>query len=388
MLHTNRKILVGLLGAVGALALAVGCGSSSDTPAATGGAGGGTGGDGGSGIPDDPCTDCTVPPAEPTGGATGDGDGATLAVSKLFLGDTKWDGTPDPAAWKDFGYDLDGFKSTKNSGTHCKVNAGGNKSAIQTDGNGGIDNSFGYNIMPIIVGLASDASTTINENLDSGAFTIIVKIDSLGGGTDYVNLPAALFAGSQLADAEGNDLTPAWDGTDEWPVYCELMTDCQTTGTKQIADGNASKVKFPSSYVAGGTWVSGSKGDVNLSLSVSGYSLSLNIRQAVLTADLATGNPPMAASKGIIAGVLDTEELIASLASVAGNISSSLCEGPTFESIASQIRAASDIMKDGTQDETQTCNGISVGLGFDMKAVQVGMVKDKAEPGPDPCAAQ
>ena len=380
MLSTNHKTLLSLLGAVGALALAIGCSSSDTTPA-------GTGGSAGNATPDVQCTDCVVPPAEPSGAPEGDGTGATLAIRKLFLGDATWDGTPDTDAWKTFGYDLDGYKSTKTSTTHCKVNEGGNKAAIQTDGNNGIDNSFGYNIMPIIVGLAADASTKINENLEGGDFTIIVNVDKIGGGTSYSKLGAALFAGGKLTDATGAALAPKWDGTDEWPVYCELMTDCKASGTKQIADGNTSNVLFPSSYVADGTWVSGSKGDVSLSLSVSGYSLSLTIRQAVLTAVLGSGNPPTSATKGVIAGVLETEELINSLKGVAGNISTSLCEGPTFESIAQQIRAASDIMKTGTQDATATCNGISIGLGFEMSAIKLGKVSDKTPEGTSPCPA-
>jgi hypothetical protein len=384
MLSKNRKLFVGIFGAAGALALAVGCGGSSDSGAG-GGGGSSTGGSGG-GTVDPPCTDCTVPPAQPSGAPTGDGAGTTLAVNKLYLGDTDWSGNPSPDAWKDFGYDLDGFKSTKNSANHCKVNPGGSKAAIQTDGNGGIDNSFGYNILPIIINLATDASTKINDNLDAGAFTIIVKIDGIGGGANYAGLPAALYAGGQLVDANGNKTAPKWDGTDEWPVYCELMNDCQTSGTKQIADGNDSKVKFLSSYVADHTWVSGSKGNVSLSLSVSGYSLSLTIRNAVLTAKLDGSNPPAGATHGIIAGILETEELISSLKAVAGNIDSSLCEGPTFDNIAQQIRAASDIMKDGTQNPDALCDGISIGLGFDMKPVQLGKVMDKAEAGPNPCA--
>ncbi len=383
MLSNNRKLFVGILGAAGALALAVGCGGSSDSNSGSGG--GGTGGSDG-GTVDPPCTDCTVPPAQPPDAPGGDGAGTTLAVNKLYLGDTDWDGNPNPDAWKDFGYDLDGFKSTKNSANHCKVNAGGSKAAIQTDGNGGIDNSFGFNIMPIITSLATDASTKINDNINSGAFTIILKIDGIGGGTNYAGLPASLYAGAQLVDANGTETVPKWDGTDQWPVYCELMNDCQTSGTKQIADGNDSKVKFPSSYVANGTWVSGSKANVALSLSVSGYSLSLTIHNAVLTAKLDGGNPPAGATRGIIAGILETEELITSLQSVAGNIDSSLCEGSTFDNIAQQIRATSDIMKDGTQNPDAVCDGISIGLGFDMKAVQVGKVMDKAEAGPDPCA--
>src|SRR5689334_6481949 len=33
----------------------------------------------------------------------------TFAITKLYLGDTKRDGTPDPTnGWKEYGYDLDG----------------------------------------------------------------------------------------------------------------------------------------------------------------------------------------------------------------------------------------------------------------------------------------
>ena len=38
----------------------------------------------------------------------------------------------------------------------------------------------------------------------------------------------------------------------------------------------------------------------------------------------------------------------------------------------SQIEQASDILTDGTQDPTQTCDGISIGLGFDALPDQLG----------------
>ncbi len=43
-------------------------------------------------------------------------------------------------------------------------------------------------------------------------------------------------------------------------------------------------------------------------------------------------------------------------------------------------------MKDGTQNPDALCNGISVGIGFDMKAVQLGEVLNQAPEGEDPCA--
>jgi len=42
-------------------------------------------------------------------------------------------------------------------------------------------------------------------------------------------------------------------------------------------------------------------------------------------------------------------------------------------------------MKDGTQDPSAVCDGISVGLGFEMKAVKLGKVLDKRPEGGNPC---
>lgn len=63
-----------------------------------------------------------------------------------------------------------------------------------------------------------------------------------------------------------------------------------------------------------------------------------------------------------------------------------VCSGPTKDSVLQQIRATSDIMNDGTQDPDATCDGISVGLGFEAEAVQLGPAVDRQPPPVDPCA--
>ncbi len=78
--------------------------------------------------------------------------------------------------------------------------------------------------------------------------------------------------------------------------------------------------------------------------------------------------------------MLDTEKFIDQLKQVAGSFDPSLCSGPTFDSIAQQIRSASDIMVDGTQDPAQTCNAISIGVGFEAKAARIGAVARKSRP--------
>ena len=45
-------------------------------------------------------------------------------------------------------------------------------------------------------------------------------------------------------------------------------------------------------------------------------------------------------------------------------------------------------MADGTNgDPTKTCDGISVGLGFEGLAIKLGDIAPKADPPADPCAA-
>ena len=123
---------------------------------------------------------------------------------------------------------------------------------VKTDGTNGIDNSFGANIMPIIIGLASDAEDKVNQSLTDGSFTLMVKADKLGTQKNYTTINAALFGGGNFSDYNDGG-TPLFDGTDNWPVLYELLDN---------GDITKPKVTFPSSYVVDGTWVSGTKGTI------------------------------------------------------------------------------------------------------------------------------
>ncbi len=70
---------------------------------------------------------------------------------------------------------------------------------------------------------------------------------------------------------------------------------------------------------------------------------------------------------------------------IAGVFDEGLCSGTTIDAVADQFRQASDIMKDGSQNPSMTCDGISIGLGFDASAVRIGSVAAPAPPQPDPC---
>lgn len=301
----------------------------------------------------------------------GDGPGVVLGINKLYLGETDRDGTTNKASgWKQYGFNLDGKVSDTSSKDLCKPAAGGVPSSIYPDGNDGIDNSFGKNILSIILGIEAAPSVAVSDSIAEGSFTIMLKIDGLGADADYNPLTTKLYGGGDLG-------APAkFDGTDQWPVLPELLNDPSNI--------DSAKVVFPKSYVVGNTWVSGGQGDLNLNLSVAGYSLGLTIGGALIAMDMDEDHK--GAVNGTIAGVLETEVLITELQKIVGAFQPSLCEGSTIEGILNQIRQASDIMKDGTQDPNKECDGISIGIGFSAKEVQLGAIAPPAGPADDPCA--
>jgi hypothetical protein len=310
------------------------------------------------------------PPKPPAATAPDGATDGTFAIKKLYLGDTKRDGTPDKTnGWKQFGFDLDGKISTADSTDLCKPRSNALPKNVYPDGNDGIDNSFGRNILPFILGIEGAAATKANEGLTKGQFTIMLSMEKLGAGNTYNPLVTRLYGGANLGKA------PLFDGTDKWPVRPELLTD--------PVDIKTAKVIFKDSYLVGNTWVSGSKGNVDLELSISGFSLKLTIASALMTMNLDEAHKN--ATIGTIAGVIATETLITEIKKVAGAFNTAFCSGATIDQLTAQIEQASDILQDGSQDPTKTCDGISIGLGFDTSAVELGAIADPATPATDPC---
>jgi hypothetical protein len=319
------------------------------------------------------------PPPPPSSG-TATTDVKTFAINSLMLGEAdRSGGAPSNSAWKSYGYNLDGLTTTKDSADVCTLAAGAPKTN-QVDGNNGIDNSFGSVILPIIQSAASlpTPSQTITQSIDGGSFTIQLKITGLSSDAkqNATGLKGELFASGSYGG------TPAFDANTDWPVEPALLND-----PADISKG--SKIAFNNAYVNNGTFVSGdlSAGGVTVSISLvfQGVALTLSVNHAVITFDHTSDAD---AANGTIAGVINTQELITGLKSVAGRISSSLC-GSAFDGIAQQIQQASDILSDGTNASGKNCDGISIGLGFTGKLIHdpTKIATSDASVPPDPCAA-
>jgi hypothetical protein len=345
-LYKSLSLLVLGLGAVGTVA-SQGCSSSTAAPA---GATGSTG---------------TVPPAPPTAGATTDGTARVFALNQLFLGEAGRSG-PVKDAWKDFGYNVDGLATTKADTNVCTRFMGADP-AKQEDGNGGIDNSFGHNVVAFIQGIAPNPSKTITDSIQSGSFTILLEVTGLTDDPKQSNtgLSGRLLVGGAYSDDKTKK--PTFTTTDDWPFRAMPI------------------VPISNAYVNNGTFVNGAAGaDVQLSLEIQGHQLSLTIRHAAITFD---HTAPAEINNGTISGVINTDELVTGITSVAGSISPMFCGGSTLETILSVIRQASDIHSDGTNAPGTPCDAISIGIGFTAR--QIGPIKTPAKPTvapADPCA--
>ncbi len=303
-------------------------------------------------------------PAEPSGPVVTGTDIHNYALRKLYLGDT--------STWKKYGFDLDGKRTTAASTDVCKAAAGAPKNN-QEDGDNGIDNSFGRNVMLIVANLRQSAQADVNAALDDGKFTIMIVTKGWTP-TDTAftgkGVTAKLYAGGKFSDTG----KPTWTTADDWPVAPSLLTDPTNI--------DSTKIVLDKAYGVKGTFVSGSPTKVSISLSFGGIDLALDIEQAIITMDINGAS----ATNGRIAGVINAEKLIDGLRKLGGRFSPSLCQGSAIDSIADQIRQSADMFSDGTNAAGRDCDAISVGLAFD--ATEIGAPKRIAAAGatePDPC---
>jgi len=319
------------------------------------------------------------PPEKPNAPATTSTDVRVFAVQNLLFGDAdRATGAASGDAWKKYGYNLDNKISTSKSTDVCTPAEGGSKDNA-TDGADGRDNSFGKNIVPIIQQLAgNDFGKRVNDSVVDGSFTVMFEVKGLSGEKQTnTGLSGQVFAGAKFDAIDANKgKKPTFSKADNWPVSAELLNG------DTVASG--SKIKIADAYIVNGTFVA--KADrITISLVLQGQALNISINKAVITFDASGEN----AGNGTIAGVIDADELIKGLKGVAGNISSSLCEGTTFDNIAQQLRQFADILSDGSNAAGSKCTGISVGLGFTGK--EIGPLKDVVKSsgsGGDACAAK
>jgi hypothetical protein len=303
-----------------------------------------------------PPADPGGPPPVPTSGAS---DVSVFAIRTLSLGDADRTGVASSQAWGSFGFDLDGADTTEYSAGVCQLAAGAAGNA-QQDGRGGVDNSFGENLMPLIVtAFGSEFATAMNESLTSGLVTDLIVVHGLGAATTASPLSAELVVAAPLG------AIPAWSTADVWPVDSSSLLD---------GDPGAPLLAFPQSYEVGGVFVAEPpSGDGEIALGTfMGVPLVVPIRHVQITMTLSADG--MTATSGTISGIMPTDRFTDVARRFAQSLIPEACPASAWNSIGQQIGQAQDIRIDGTEDPSQPCSGISLGIGFEAVRVQRGPV--------------
>ncbi len=320
------------------------------------------------------CGGTTFPPGEipphPDAGATTAQGTETFAIDTLFLGE--YDRTtkvPSSAAWKSYGYNIDGLVTTKDSTDGCTAAVKTN----QVDGNDGIDNAFGDVVLPIYQVAASQQtpSDTSSAGLRAGLYTLQIQIDGLPDASSSVTGITVRAFRSLLAGVTA----PAFDETTDWPVLASSLAGSDMTSAIWQTAG---------AYIADdGTFVASMPNDAVLFVPIRS-DFVLPIHHATITFTRTVANH---LDGGTIAGVIPTPDLISGAKRLAGELSPSLC-GSAFDGIAQQLQQASDILSDGTNKSGVPCDTISVGIGFTAtKIANPTQVVPDPTATTDPCTA-
>jgi hypothetical protein len=321
-----------------------------------------------------------------------DGSGFALqAVQSIFFGETDWEGgvsaTQDD--WQRYGFNVDGLHFTDGSQAlfHCKLQTGGDPNAEVLDGDGGVDNSFGKNALPILEAFDTAPSAHLTSAIGQGQWGMVLQLAKLGAGADYDGIVAQAFFDARGSDAMGMPFGPSvaptpsqWaDGSYAWLPYSEGLVDSTVTDPSLYQ----SNVQFPASYLSGNHWVSGARTSVVVPFLLGAGWTMLLVHEAVIELPLSADH--VSGDEGRISGVLTTSELQADVMSAATQISTSYCQGETIDAVLAAIAAASDIGKDGTQDPTKACDGISIGIGLMTRHASLGLAST-GEPPVNHCA--
>jgi hypothetical protein len=92
------------------------------------------------------------------------------------------------------------------------------------------------------------------------------------------------------------------------------------------------------------------------------------------------------ATNGTLAGVLAPADIAAEARRLGGNIDPDVCSGSVvIDSLVTLIQQAADILLDATQDPAKTCDGISIGLGFNAVRAELGPIAAREAPPPSSC---
>jgi hypothetical protein len=241
------------------------------------------------------------------------------------------------------------------------------------DGNGGIDNNYGSQLIPMLQSLSTSIESQANAQITNGAASMVLRLQNFDPTlADSTNVPGELY----VVGAPG--FTPTFASSDAWPVSSTSLASPSSVG----APSNA-LARFPHGFVKGGHWVSGTLGEAAVPVVVPiGFGpVSLPLASPFVTFKLSDG------SDGTLAGAARASDFVAGIVPIAESLG--ICPSdPNFQSIALSFTQASDLVigAPSLQDTSKTCDAISIALGFTVVPVAPSTKVHVATPSTSSCA--
>jgi hypothetical protein len=217
----------------------------------------------------------------------------------------------------------------------------------------------------------------------------IKGLSGTAGQNTTTGISGFLLGGVNFAQGpNASTAVPTFTTADNWPVDPSYVAGA--TAGSPLPTPITSSVTFSGAYDVNGTFVSGSYTNVTLTLTVSGQQISVPVQHAIITFQnpgVLDGGSTSATnlSGGIIAGIVKATDLVNSISAVAGNFG--ICSGSTLMSLQASILKSADIMVDGSYQPTTTCDGVSIGIGFDADQIGLPQVAGTPTSSASPCSA-
>ena len=317
-------------------------------------------------------------PTRPAGEPIASGAGRTLwlGVRRYRLGTMDPSGGPAEHAWKMYGYDLDEvctgpLESKENTGT-CRRPMSAQQDSI-LDGLRCRDNNFGRHIGALVRASMPEAEDTLNDTVGNGTSTWILRIDDVDNGANDPYAPGMLY---RTAD-ERTTTPPKWDGNDVRTILSDSLIE-RDLGKPVLA--------FAKGFISNNTWVSGEPASARIMLPISrDVFITLNTQNAVFSLDL--DDKHETGRNGILAGVLAVTDIDGILRPIAA--SAGFCPGSSlYDSVLKAAAKAPDVVLGAPklQNVSLTCDGISLGVGFEVIPVKPSTaIIDPLPPRPSGC---
>ncbi|MEO7095786.1 MAG: hypothetical protein ABI175_21180 [Polyangiales bacterium] len=321
----------------------------------------------------------TVPPPRPTGAAVASGTGKKLwfEVKHFYLGSQNHAGANDKDGWREWGYDLDrvctGLKESRENIGTCRRVDGANQDDL-IDGDLCRDNNFGSKIIPLILLSNPSFEETTNGGILKGSGTWVFELEDVDDGPNDPYAPGKLYRAAALKDVTAR---LALDGSD----VREVTRDSVVGG-----DVEKATVTFALGYIRDNVWVSGDPRAFDVLVPIGDFSATMPLSAGLVTMKLSDDHAN--ATGGVAAGVLESDKFELLLRPVAER--AGFCPGSMlYNSFLKTVSKFPDVYTGSPtlQDTTQTCDGISIGVGFDFAPIKpVTAIVDPPPIPPSKCA--